>query len=182
MKLNFRHIVMIRYRITKFDPKKRNHKGHFLDNSEWTAISDIGKPAYNYVSYEAYETIETAYVEAVLLILKEKQIHSLEVASLENFYDIEEFEQDKSSGRLKNMEVDYYKDIAILQNGLKLGLEDLPKIIRLILRECLWLELVSLHFKLSFGYDYYMYVECFKLQKNTIKVIENQRLFVEDMT
>jgi len=31
------------YRTTKFNPKKRNKQGYFLDNSEWTAISDVGK-------------------------------------------------------------------------------------------------------------------------------------------
>ena len=60
------------YRITKFDPKKRNEQGHFLDNYEWTALSDIRKQEFGNVSYEEYEKIESAYAEAIKLILEEK--------------------------------------------------------------------------------------------------------------
>jgi hypothetical protein len=46
---------MTSYRITKYDPGRRNEQGHYLDDSEWTAISDIGKPEYNNMTYQAYE-------------------------------------------------------------------------------------------------------------------------------
>src|SRR5690606_29425444 len=95
------------YRITKFEPKKRNEKGRFLDNSEWTAISDIGKPEYRNVDYEEYEKIETAYVESIMLILEEKNITSLKVDSLELHDTLVDFEGYKQDGRLKNIDVDF---------------------------------------------------------------------------
>src|SRR5690606_35677859 len=99
------------YRITKFDPKKRNEKGHFLDNSEWTAISDIGKPEYRNVGFEEYEKTETAYTESVKLILNEKNITSLKIDSLELSNTLEDFENFRKNGRLKNINVDFSNEI-----------------------------------------------------------------------
>lgn len=171
---------MISYRITKFNPSKRDVQGYYLDDSEWTAISDIGKSKYNNITYEEYEKIETAYVEAIMLILREKNIESLKVAALEaSYYDIETFEEDKRSGRLRNIEVDYHQQVATLKNGKILNLAEIPTIIRLILRECIWMELLTTDFKLTFGYDYYMYVKCYDLKDSTIRETEKINLFVE---
>ena len=51
--------------------------------------------------------------------------------------------------------------------------------IRLILRETVWMNLLNSEFKITFGYDYYMYVECSELTSMTIKQIERMGLFVE---
>ena len=110
------------YRITKFDPKKRNEEGHFLDNSEWTAISDIGKSEYRNVSYEEYDKTETAYVESIILILDEKNITSLKIDSLELHDTLADFEEYKKDGRLKNIDVDFNSEIDTLENGNILNL------------------------------------------------------------
>ena len=168
------------YRITKFDPKKRNKEGHFLDNSEWTAISDIGKPEYKNVSYEEYETTENAYAESVRLILDEKNIQNLKIDSLELYNSYEDFENYKKDGRLQNIEIDFNNEIANLKDGATLNLTEVQKMIRLILRETIWMYLTSSDLKISFGYDYYMYVECFELSKTTLGEIEKMGLFVDD--
>jgi hypothetical protein len=167
------------YRITKFDPKKRNKEGHFLDNSEWTAISDIGKPEYKNVSYEEYETTENAYAESVRLILDEKNIQNLKIDSLELYNSYEDFENYKKDGRLQNIEIDFNNEIANLKDGETLNLTEVQKMIRLILRETIWMYLTSSDLKISFGYDYYMYVECSELSKTTLGEIEKMGLFVE---
>ena len=167
------------YRITKFDPKKRNEKGHFLDNSEWTAISDIGKPEYRNVGFEEYEKTETAYTESVKLILNEKNITSLKIDSLELSNTLEDFENFRKNGRLKNINVDFSNEIDNLENGTALNLTQIQKMIRLILRETVWMNLLDSEFKITFGYDYYMYVECSELRNSTINQIEKMGLFVE---
>ncbi|WP_067144985.1 hypothetical protein [Pseudotamlana agarivorans] len=167
------------YRITKFDPKKRNKEGHFLDNSEWTAISDIGKSKYRNVDYEEYEQTETAYAESIKLILDEKNISSLKIDSLELHDSFDDYENYKKNGRLKNIDVDYNNEIDILENGTILNLTQIQKMIRLILRETIWMNLLESEFKITFGYDYYMYVECSKLTNSTIKRIGEMGLFVE---
>jgi len=167
------------YRITKFDPKKRNEEGHFLDDSEWTAISDIGNPKYNNVNYAEYEKIETAYIESIKLILDEKRISNLKIDSFELYNTIEDFENFKKDGRLKNIDIDFKSEIATLKNGTTLNLIEIQKIIRLILRETIWMNLINSEFKITFGYDYYMYVECSELTKSTIEKIQEMGLFVE---
>lgn len=169
----------MKYRITKFDPKKRNEEGYFMDNSEWTAISDIGNPKYNNVSYEEYEKIETAYVECIKLILDEKNITSLKIDSLKLHDSYEDFENHKKNGRLKNIDVDFNKEITPLKNGTILNIEQIQKAIRLILRETIWMDLLESEFKITFGYDYYMYTECSELTNSTIRQIERSGLFVE---
>lgn len=170
---------MILYRITKFNPNKRSQEGHFLDHSEWTAISDIGNPDYNNVSYEEYEKTETAYVEAIKHILDEKEIESLQIDSLELYNTVEDFDNFKKDGRLKNINVDFETEILTLHNGLALNSKEIQKITRLILRETVWMNLLKSILKITFGFDYYMYVECSELTKTTIKRIEKTGLFVE---
>ncbi|TLX72400.1 hypothetical protein E9993_17850 [Labilibacter sediminis] len=167
------------YRITKFDPNKRNEQGHFLDNSEWTALSDIRKQEYGNVSYEEYEKTEIAYAEAIKLILEEKNIQSLKIDSLELHDSFDDFENYKKEGRLKNIDIDFNSEIATLKDGIILGLRKIQKMIRLILRETVWMNLLNSEFKITFGYDYYMYVECSELTSMTIKQIERMGLFVE---
>ena len=167
------------YRITKFDPKKRNEEGHFLDNSEWTAISDIGKSEYRNVSYEEYDKTETAYVESIILILDEKNITSLKIDSLELHDTLADFEEYKKDGRLKNIDVDFNSEIDTLENGNILNLTQIQKMTRLVLRETVWMNLLESEFKITFGYDYYMYVECSELKNSTINQIEKMGLFVE---
>ena len=50
---------------------------------------------------------------------------------------------------------------------------------RLVLRETVWMNLLESEFKITFGYDYYMYVECSELKNSTINQIEKMGLFVE---
>lgn len=167
------------FRITKFDPAKRNEWGHYLDKSEWTAISDIGKPEYNNVNYEAYEKIESAYVKSIIMILEDRKINTLIADSVHQFHTKEEFEGFKTDGRLKNMDVDFDNDIKIIEDGMTFQAGYIGKIIRLILRETIHLKLVNSEIEIKFGYDYYMYVKCENLMESTISNIESMGLFVE---
>ena len=171
---------MTSYRITKYNPVGRNEQGNYLDNSEWTAIGDIGKAEYNYITYEQYEKVESAYVTGVKAIMKDNNLDFLTVDSLELRDKKQDFNNHAVTGRLKNINVDYDKDIKSLKNGLRLNLEQIDKIIRLILRETIWLLLVNDNFEVRFGYDYYMYVKCKHLEISTIRKIEKNGLFVEN--
>ena len=167
------------YRITKYDPKKRNNEGHYLDFSDWTSISDIGNPAYNNLTFEDYESIETAYVESIKLILEEKNIKELDINGIEFYNYFDDFKKLKEEGQLKNIDLDFDKDIACLKDGKSLNLREIEKIIRLILRETIWMNLITRDLKVIFRYDYYMYVDCIEISNSTIKKIEKMGLFVE---
>jgi hypothetical protein len=167
------------YRITKYDPRKRNKQGHYLDNSEWTAISDIGKPEYNNVTYEKYEEIESAYVNAVKSIMQDKNLDFLKIDSLELHATKQDFKKFEKAERLKNISVDFDKEVKSLKNELQLSVSDIGKIIRLILRETVWMLLVNEDFEVRFGYDYYMYIKTADIKQSTIQRIETTGLFVE---
>lgn len=170
---------MTSYRITKFDPGRRNDQGFYLDNSEWTSISDIGKPEYNNVTYELYEKIESAYVDTVMLILRDTDLDFLKVDSLELYATKKDFKKYEKTGNLKNINLDFDKDVKSLKNGLQLDSTQIGKIIRLILRETVWMILINDDLEVRFGYDYYMFVKTTNLKQSTIKQIEKTGLFVE---
>jgi hypothetical protein len=170
---------MINYRITKYNPEKRNENDNYLDNGDWTSISDIGKIKYNGINYQQYEKIETAYINAISIILKEKNTTYLKIDSLEQNNNHKDFKDYKKNGQLMGLEINYKNDITSLKNDLILNLIDYQKIIRLILREIIWMNLFNPKVKITFGYDYYMYVECTELKSTTISKIEKTGLFVE---
>lgn len=170
---------MSSYRITKYNPHKRNEQGHYLDNSEWTAISDIDKAKYNNVTFEEYEKVESAYVDAIKLIMKDKNIAFLKVDSLELRNTKQDFKKFEKTIRLKNIAVDFDNEIKNLKNGLQLSVTQIDKIIRLILRETVWMILINNDLEVSFGFDYYMYVKTSDIKQSTIEKIQNMELFVE---
>lgn len=170
---------MTSYRITKYNPAKRNEQGHYLDKSEWTALSDIGKTEYNDVTYEAYEQVESAYVDAIKLIMQDNNLDCLIIDSFEFHDSKEDFKNYEKTGRLRNILVDFDKEIGHLKNGLKLNFSEIEKIIRLTLRETMWMLLLNENFEVRFGFDYYMYVKALNIKPATIQLIEKAGLFVE---
>ncbi len=112
-------MVKMTYRITKYNPKKRNEEGHYLDSSDWTSISDIGNPAYNNLTFEDYESMETAYVESIKLILDEKNIKELDINEIEFYNYFDDFKKLKEEGQLKNIDLDFDKDIACLKVSIR---------------------------------------------------------------
>jgi hypothetical protein len=167
------------YQITKYNPENRNAKGHYLDNSEWTSISDIGKPEYNKTSFKEYQETESAYINAIKLILSEKNINSLKVDSLEGYNTKKNFDKFNKDGLLRGLEIDFEKDIKPLANNLNLDQNQIYKLARLILRESIWMLLKSSEIEIKFGYDYYMIITCKSLSKETIALIEESGLYVE---
>lgn len=170
---------MISYRITKYDPKKRNSEGVYADSVEWISISDIGNPENHNLSFEEYYKTESCYVNAIKIILQEKKIASLKIDSLEIYNDKSDFDNYVGENELKGIDFNYTKDIEDLKNGLDLKTKYLDKTIRLILRELIWMKLITSEIEVKFGYDYYMYVKCDKLSDDLIKLIEETGIFVE---
>ncbi|MGB3850827.1 MAG: hypothetical protein WA958_12730 [Tunicatimonas sp.] len=170
---------MITHRIAKYNPENRNSDGSYSDQSEWTSISDIGNPDYGSPTYEQYEAVENKYVQAVLEILKEKSVKDLSVRGLELCYTKKDFDEFVKDGRLHNLPINFDTEISPLRNGSKISLGYLEKIIRLILRETIWMRLESEKVKVMFGYDYYMYVYCEPLLDETMREIKLNGVFVE---
>lgn len=178
-KLNFENYKMISYRITKYNPKKRDKNGAYKDKNEWTSISDIGSEKYGNVGFEAYKKVENSYVEAIKLILIEQKIDTVKVDSIEKNIDQGYFDVNKNEKFYPKLEIDFDKDIGQLKNGFEIGFWEIDKTIRLILREIIWMNLISKNIKIIFGYDFYMYIECEELKFETEHKICKMGLFVE---
>ena len=171
--------MLTNYRITKYNPQKRDSQGAYLDFEEWTSISDVGKATALFLTYEAYEEIENAYVAAVKTVLKEKNRFALNTSDVELHHVESDFRTFEIDGRLASLSVDFSKEIVDIRDGVTLSGSELDKFIRLILREVIWMKLFNDVMVVTFGYDYYMYVECEELQAITIAEIEKSGLYVE---
>lgn len=159
------------WRITKYDPRYRNHEGMFLNN-EWTSYSDIG---YTFddarFTYEMYEKTENLYIKAIIFLMECNKVSSLQVNSLEK------------SKRLKKDDHNT-KHMSLLFNTVKendwIEQENIEDFCKLILREKLWCKLVNNEkMFVHFGWDFYMYIASAFACEKTIKNIENSGLFVE---
>jgi len=69
-----------------------------------------------------------------------------------------------------------YKD---LKDREAIGLELLPDLCKLALREYIWLKIESELMVIHFGYDYYMYIGVEKFDKSLIKQFEEKGIFIE---
>lgn len=162
----FKKGIMEKYRITKYDPRKRDSEGRYLDNSDWTSISDIGRVGFEDFTFLEYKKVESKYVEAIKIILTEKEVNKLKIDSIEKYSPNDSFED------LKN-------NFSSLENDLELDLMEIENLIRLILREQVWMNLISSKVEVNFGYDYYMYVKCEELKLSSIRKIQAIGLFIE---
>ena len=143
---------MHEFRITKYDPSKRNDSGHYLDKNEWTEFSDVGKS----VTIEDYEKIESAYIKSAVEMIKGGGITSLEVVGLEN----------------------HFKKCKLKEN-MNISVLSLEPVLRSLLRGDCWFRLESSHAFIHIGYDYYMYVGVSKVDQTALKDAESRGLYVE---
>ena len=148
------------YRITKYDPAKRDEKGAYLLD-EWTAFSDIGKEFAGVCLEEAeYLKAESAYLGAVESFLKEARLSGLFLKGLER-------------GRTKRLP-------SFLEEGQLLSVKQCVAFARLALRERAWGRLVIPgRAYVHFGWDYYMYIGLPVVCPSSIEAAENSGLFVE---
>ena len=174
---------MIKYRITKYNPKYRNEFGHFL-KKDWISHSDIGKIySGRLFTLEEYLKTEKEYIRTIFNILNFFNVLKLEVKELELQFSIEKMNKllNFKELQLDNQDICLIKN---LKNGKLFSVNELEKIIKLILRECFWCKLVSKDPKcvIEFGYDYYMYTTVIsELPQVMINNAEKQKIFVEQV-
>lgn len=144
---------MNEYRITKYNPEKRNELGHYLDRNEWTEFSDVGKS----VTLKEYELVEAAYISTAIDLVSHSELSGLSIKSLEDY-------QNKCS----------YKD------GDFIPLIDLEGVVRSLLRGEFWCMLESDSAFIHIGYDYYMYIGAQSASLNEIARVKDRGLYVEE--
>lgn len=160
------------WRITKYDPKKRNLQGWFLEDT-WISYGDIGSVYQGKkLTYNEYVHVEDLYINAIVLLMNCLNVSHLQVKSLENHGSINE-----------NPSID--TEEVIFVNGLEendiLSLKQVKIAVKLILRNYFWCKLVAKHkMFVHFGYDYYMYIGSRSECNDPIQKIRKSGLYVED--
>jgi hypothetical protein len=122
---------MHEYRVTKYDPEKRDEFGRYSDEHEWTCYSDVG----DIVLLDEYERIEKSYVDTAIGLLLEAEVVEVNLVGFDS-----------------NSRAIPYKE------GETLRTELLERVIQQILRNQLWCRIESGENYIHFGWDYSMYI------------------------
>lgn len=132
------------YRVTKYNPDFRGEAGVYL-RDEWTAASDVGRVFGGVMlTPETYLKTEAAYVAAVQMLLADTRQPTLVLTKLERY-------QPLTASWLPAA------PRPAVSNGQALVGPLLDAVVRMILQEELWAELMGPQADVNFGYDYYMY-------------------------
>ena len=124
------------FRITKYNPVYRNASGAYT-RDDWTSYSDIGHTyAGRILSLPEYQEVETTYIEVAVRFLRDAGIRELVVRNLEGSE----------------------KHHTFIKEGVVLTLEQVPHVMRSVLRQEYWCQLEGQSTYVHIGWDFYMYV------------------------
>lgn len=140
------------FRVTKFDPRKRDEAGAFLHDA-WISVSDIGSAFAGEVLTQAdYLRVEDAYVSSVRQFMVAAHIDTLRLVDLSIVSPpgvaVQKYFCDGVLDRCQML-----KESSIVPNA------HIDDVIRGALREILWCRLEGARgFYVHFGHDYYMFI------------------------
>ena len=156
------------YRITKYDPNKRDKNGFYIDSNEWTDISDFWK---NDIC--EYLEIEDLYADIAKKILMFNNINSFTVSKVEHRWNYKD---------INNISISKEVYDRITEGGT-FYVDELDSLIRSVLRWSQWFKIKwKRNFFIHFWYDLYMYI-WFNYSKKIIEKISNintNKIFIEE--
>ena len=111
------------------------------------SYSDIGKK----LTANEYILIENSYIEAVKIIMQLNKCKELNIRYLEKCG----YKKGLTAEEDEKLHEEYIK----INDKQKITYKDIDVVMKLILREIIWCDLINLSKRLyiRFGYDYYMY-------------------------
>lgn len=164
---------MYGFRVTKYDPSRRDARGAFLD-PDWTSHSDIGKVfGGKKLEIDEYLLVESAYASAARAFHQEAGCPALAVVDLES-NDVQSSTVALGLANLVDPPV---------QEGERVGDAQLERLCRLNLRGLVWckLEAESGALYVHFGQDFYMYIGTKAASEDVVRRVAASGLFVEPM-
>ncbi len=148
---------MFEYRVTKYDPALRDARGEYM-REEWTAFSDIGRSFGGVVlTREEYLRVECAYMASALAFFREAGVPTLTARDLQNPDGV---------------------PVAPTE-GRVVSLEEVPDVIRGLLREEFWCRLAGPGAFAHVGWDYYMYIGVPRACPQAEQMARQRGLFAE---
>lgn len=161
--------------VTKYNPVFRNEEGHYK-KEEWIGFFQVGKIIDGeLLIYDEYVKAEDGYVLAAKFFLTFNNCSGIKIRNLEK-PEIDDF-----SVHFQNGEKEFEETLNAVKEGSIVPVENIDNVIRLILREVIWAELVCEtddFIAVRFGYDFYMYFNSPQNWKMLIPEIEQIGLFV----
>lgn len=170
---------MIWHEIVKYSPKNYDDNGVYIKD-EWSSRSDIGavydgKP----FTLEEYLDVEQRYVNVVLSIMRATNCKYMTIQYLEADKDYIA----KQIKATKYREIDYHllMSISLLEEGRRISIERMSDILRLALREYIYVELSNKEHGVfvKFGYDYYLNVACSLSNEELEHIARKESLFLD---
>ncbi|MDM5281761.1 hypothetical protein QUF95_30965 [Paenibacillus silvae] len=124
----------------------------------WTSVSDIGKVIYGEkVTVSDYLNVEDSFVEGIKAFMTCTKSTQLTIKQLEKPLQIEVIKADVIQ---KGFSSDYNNTMfnlyQLLERGTKVNFDEIEHLIRLALREYIWVQLESDSMFVRFDYDYYV--------------------------
>ena len=129
---------------------------------------DIGKT----LTSNEYILIENSYIETVKIIMQLNKCEELIIRYLEK--------SDYTKGLTAEEDEKLYEKYVKIEDKQKINYKDIDVIMKLILRNMIWCDLINLSKRLyvRFGYDYYMYFNTKIIRDLYQNKIEKLWLFV----
>jgi hypothetical protein len=157
-------------RVTKYNTAFRSANGGYLNDDEWTSVSDVGRTFDGTTfTFENYEIVENRYIAAVSYFFTAKNVHYIKAENLERYG------KDHS---LTNPLNELYDKV---DGNTVFSPSDVGDLVKLVLREYLWCDLQGADndAKVTFGYDYYMYFHASSIEKSIVDEIFKIGLFAD---
>lgn len=170
------------YEIVKYSPDGYDSNGSY-QNEEWTSISDVGRvyPDGTF-TFQDYLQVEDRYVNTFMEIMRISGAKYLTVGYIESSH--QEIDDWYSQSVFKVENAQLYAFAETLHQGKRIFITEIPLVLKLCLRECLFTVLVNLRHKLQidFGYDYYMHIHTQVDEKIIREIAYRNNLFVNPRT
>lgn len=144
------------HEIVKYNPVYYDKNGVYTID-EWTSRSDAGK-CYNGKTFtiEEYLKVEQQYIDALLSIMDAAKCTYMTISYLEadNDYIVDRIK----SSKFHNIDLPLLQSLPLVAKGKKIHYKKIDNLIRLALREYLYVVLCNNkhNLQVDFGYDYYM--------------------------
>lgn len=167
------------HEIVKYSPQNYNSDGVYTAD-EWTSRCDVGK-CYNEKSFtlEEYLNVEQHYIAVVISVMKATNCKYMTIQYLEA--DKEDIVSGIKSSKFYDIDSPLLNSISLLNEKRRIHINKLPDIMRLALREYLYVELCNKEHRLQveFGYDYYLKISCLLDNETLNNLVQRENLYLD---
>jgi len=158
--------------VTKYNPIYRDEEGYYT-KEEWIGFFQLGKNINGeLLTFDLYLETESKYITAAKWFF---QFHGCSHIIIKNV-EKNDFSDYQQSDKEHLLEV-----YNLIKEGFSLSIDDLDNVIKLILRELAWAELICSQdesIAVRFGYDFYMYFNSNRDLNTLIERINKLGLYV----